>query len=227
MSAVNRVAWIACGVLLAAPVAAADYVQAPGSSLVFAGSYQGEVFTGRFPDFSTRLTFDPAQLAGSRLDVTIPLASATTANADYDTQLRGPAFFDAGTFTRARYSATRFRALGGNRYAADGTLSLRGLSRPVTLTFTWTPGARPVLDGKASVKRLDFGVGGGDWADTGLIANAIAISAKVMLQPAEPPAGSAPASPRQMANPAPAPAPRRAAPAPARHSALPARRPRR
>jgi polyisoprenoid-binding protein YceI len=173
-------------VLLAAsaPALAADYVQAPGSSLVFAGTYQGEVFTGRFPGFSTRVSFDPQQLAGAKLDVAIPIASATTANADYDGEMRGEAFFDAARFAQARYSATTFRALGGNRYAADGTLTLHGVSRPVTLTFTWTPGARPVLAGRATVKRLDFGVGSGDWADTSLIPNEIAVSTKVILQPA-------------------------------------------
>jgi YceI-like domain. len=63
-------------------------------------------------------------------------------------------------------------------------LSLHGVSKPVTLTFTWTPGAKPVLSGKATVKRLDFGVGGGDWADTSLLPNEIAVSTKVILQPA-------------------------------------------
>jgi polyisoprenoid-binding protein YceI len=131
------------------------------------------------------LTFDPAQLATSKLDVTIPLASATTANKDYDEQLRGDAFFDAGRYAQAHYVATKFRALGGDRYAADGILSLHGVSKPVTLTFTWTPGPQLVLAGKASVNRLDFGVGSGDWADTSLIPDAIAISTKVVLQPAK------------------------------------------
>lgn len=162
---------------------AADYTQAAGSSLVFAGSYQGQAFTGRFPGFGTRLTFDPARLATSRLDVTIPLASATTANKDYDEQMRGDAFFDAGKYAQAHYVATTFRALGGGRYAADGILSLHGVSKPVTLTFTWTPGTQPVLAGKASVNRLDFGIGSGDWADTSLIPNAIAISTKVVFTP--------------------------------------------
>jgi polyisoprenoid-binding protein YceI len=174
------------GLLAVATMAsAADYTQAAGSSLVFAGSYQGQVFTGRFPGFSTRLTFDPAHLATSKLDVTIPLASATTANKDYDEQMRGDAFFDAGRYAQAHYVATKFRALGGDRYAADGILSLHGVSKPVTLTFTWTPGPQPVLAGKASVNRLDFGVGSGDWADTSLIPDAIAISTKVVLQPAK------------------------------------------
>lgn len=167
--------------LVGLPAHAADYTQAPGSNLAFAGSYQGEVFSGKFPDFKTRLSFDPKQLARARLDVTIPLASAATSNADYDGELHGAAFFNAAQFPQARYTATSFRALGGNRYAALGTLSLRGVRKPVTLEFTWTPGARPVLAGKATVRRLSFGVGGGEWADTSLIPDAIAISTKVLF----------------------------------------------
>jgi polyisoprenoid-binding protein YceI len=127
------------GLLAVATMAsAADYTQAAGSSLVFAGSYQGQVFTGRFPGFSTRLTFDPAQLATSKLDVTIPLASATTANKDYDEQMRGDAFFDAGRYAQAHYVATKFRALGGDRYAADGILSLPPFHRIAGFSATTT-----------------------------------------------------------------------------------------
>lgn len=171
--------------LLSTPAMAADYVQAPGSSLAFGGTYQGEAFSGTFPGFETKLSFDPAQLAAARLDVAIPLAMATTGNPDYDGELRGEAFFDAARFPQARYTATKFRALGGNRYAADGTLSLHGASRPVTLTFEWTPGAMPVLSGRATVRRLEFGIGGGDWADTSLIPDAIAVSTKVVFRPAD------------------------------------------
>lgn len=178
---------IALAIVLAAVAplaAAADYVQAPGSTLNFSGSYQGEAFRGRFPGFSTRLRFDPARLAHARLEVTIPLTSATTGIADYDDELRGPAFFHSAKFSQAHYRASRFRHLGGDRYAAYGTLSLRGISRPVTLQFDWTPGARPVLAGQATVRRLDFGVGGGEWADTDILPNDIAIATRVVLQPA-------------------------------------------
>lgn len=171
--------------LAAAPAIAADYVQAPGSTLVFASKYDGEVFTGNFPGFATTLSFDPAKLEGSKLDVTIPLAGAKSGNADRDSTLQSADFFNVAKFAQARYTATKFRALGGDQYAADGTLSLRGVSKPVTLTFTWTPGAQPVLNGKATVKRLDFGVGGGDWADTKTIPNEVAISTKVLLAPAK------------------------------------------
>ncbi len=163
------------------PSFAADYAQAPGSTLAFATQYQGEVFVGRLPSFSTRLSFDPRKPAAAKLDVTIALAGVSIANDEGDEALRGPDFFKVGTFPQARFTATGFRSLGGNQYAADGTLSLRGASKPVTLTFDWTPGARPVLTGKATVRRLDFGVGGGDWADTDLIPNEVAVSTRVVF----------------------------------------------
>lgn len=168
-----------------APAFAADYVHAPGSTLTFATRYQGEVFVGRFPGFTVRMSFDPKQLAASKLDVTIPLAGVSVGNTDGEDTLRSTDFFDIAQFPQARFTASTFRSLGGNRYAADGTLSLRGASKPASLAFDWTPGAKPVLTGKSTVKRLEFGVGGGDWADTGLIPNEVAISTKVVLQPAK------------------------------------------
>jgi polyisoprenoid-binding protein YceI len=171
------------GLLLTGSTFAAEYAQTVGSTLGFSGKYQGEAFTGQFPGFVTTLSFDPAKLAGAKLDVTIPLATATTRNADYDSELRGASFFNSKKFPQARYTSTKFRALGGNKYAADGTLSLRGISKPVTLTFIWTAGAKPVLTGTAVVKRLEFGVGGGDWADVGVIPNDIRVTTKVVFQP--------------------------------------------
>jgi polyisoprenoid-binding protein YceI len=168
--------------LASAPAYAADYVQAPGSILVFASKYDGEIFTGSFPGFDTQFSFDPADLSTAKLDVSIPLAGAKSGNSDRDTTLQGADFFDVAKFTTAHYRADKFRALGGNQYAADGTLELRGVSQPVTFTFTWTAGAQPVLSGKATVNRLDFNVGGGDWADTKTIPNETAISTKVVLK---------------------------------------------
>jgi len=170
--------------MMGAPARAADYVQAPGSSLAFATKYDGEVFTGQFGGFDTRLSFDPQKLDQARLEVTIDLAGTTTGNRDRDSTLAGGDFFNVAKFAQARYVADSFRALGGNEYAADGELTLRGVSRPVTLHFSWTPGTPATLSGRATVKRLEFGVGGGDWADTGLIPDEVAISTRVFLHPA-------------------------------------------
>ena len=107
--------------MMATPAFATDYVQAPGSSLVFATKYDGEVFTGQFGGFSTKLSFDPVQLAAAKLDVTIQLVGTSTGNADRDSTLTGGDFFNVSKFAQARYVADRFRALGGDSGAGTDT----------------------------------------------------------------------------------------------------------
>ncbi|MBS3958498.1 MAG: YceI family protein [Xanthomonadaceae bacterium] len=182
-------------VLAAAPLAAtAQTAATPPATLVahagadavlgFASSYDGEAFEGRFARFEARIAFDPATASG-RFDVVIDLASAGTENDERDEVLLGPEFFDVGVLPQARYEATRFRKLADGRFVAEGTLQLRGVSQPVPLTFTWTAGATPVLEGEASVPRLAFGVGAGrDWRDTGLMPDAVTVRTRLRLQPA-------------------------------------------
>jgi polyisoprenoid-binding protein YceI len=167
-------------------VQAGDYVAQPGSTLGFTASYQDEAFEGSFARFTPAIRFDPADLASSRFDVRIVLASAGTDNAERDEMLLGSEFFDAAGVPEARYIATRFRALGGNRFVAEGTLSLRGVSKPVALAFTWTPGAKPVLAGEATLSRLAFKVGTGDWTDTELLPDAVKVKTRLVLAPKAP-----------------------------------------
>ncbi|MDO5504989.1 MAG: YceI family protein [Pseudoxanthomonas suwonensis] len=179
-------AWLAGVLVAAAPLLAnaSDWVQVDGSRLAFAGKYQGEVFTGMFPGFRTRLHFDPTQPEQARLEVDIPMAGVTTGNPEYDGEMRAAAFFDSAAFPQARFQAIGARPLADGRYAMDGTLRLRGISKPVTLTFEWTGGEQAVLFGRATLRRLEFGVGSGPWADTRMIPDEIAVSTRVRLVPA-------------------------------------------
>ena len=167
--------------LFAATANAAPWRVLPGSTLTFGTSFEGEAFEGSFAKFTPKIEFDPKQLAASRFDVAIELASADTKNDERDDALRGTGFFNSKKAPQARYLATKFRALGGNRYAADGALTLNGVSKPVTLEFTWTPGTQTVLAGSAAVKRLDFNVGTGEWSDTSELPNEVKIRTRLLL----------------------------------------------
>ena len=175
---------LACLFLLASGLAqGADFTSLPGSSLGFTASFQGKAVDGQFKRFVPQIRFDPAHLDLSRFDVSIDLASAGTGDGERDEMLQTEDFFNTRKLPQARFSASKFRALGGNRYAADGSLSLRGVSQPVTLSFTWTPGAKPVLVGDASLKRTAFGVGAGDWADTSELADGVKVHTRLLLAP--------------------------------------------
>jgi len=182
----SSVATALAAMLIAVSAHATDYVQTRGSALSFASKYDGMIFTCQFPEFSTRLRFDPGDPGNARLDVTIPLASVVTGNNERDSTLKTSDFFNIARFATARYTATDFRDLGGGRYAADGKLQLKGIEKPVTLTFTWEPGSPAILVGSASVKRLDFDVGINDWIDTKIIPDEVSIAVKVRLRPTGP-----------------------------------------
>lgn len=168
------------------PAAAQDWQMAKGSTLGFSSSFQGETFSGEFKRFSPKIRFDPNDLAGSRFDVAIDLASVDSRNAERDETLKTAEFFDVGKSATARYTASRFSALGNGRYRADGQLSLRGISKPVVLVFSWQPGKNTVLSGEATVKRLDYRVGSGDWSDTALLPNAVKVNTRLILAPLAP-----------------------------------------
>lgn len=170
----------------AAPPGAAPapraFTHGPGSMLGFSSSYDGESFDGRFDRFSTRIAFDPATATG-RFEVGIDLASARTENDERDEVLLGEEFFNALAVPQARYEASAFRRLPDGRFVADGTLTLRGVTRKVPLTFRWTTGAAPTLDGTATVPRLAFNVGTGDWDDTEALPDDVAVRTRLVLRP--------------------------------------------
>jgi polyisoprenoid-binding protein YceI len=179
-----RMLLLPLALLLTDVASAADWTTLPGSTLGFSGSFQGESFEGLFGKFTPQISFDPAHLEQGRFDVRIDLGTTDTRNQERDDMLRTAEFFDTRKQPEARFVASKFRALGGNRFVADGVLTLHGVSKPVSLTFTWTPGAKTVLDGQASLKRLDFAVGSGDWADTDVLPNEVKVKTHLLLAPA-------------------------------------------
>lgn len=163
---------------------AADYVQTTGSTLAFATKYQGETFTGKFNTFNTKLSLDPKNLVTAKLNVSINMLSATTNDKERDGYLSGVDFFDPKKFATATFASNNIKQTAPNQYVANGTLTIKGISKPSTFTFTTTTNAAGMqLSGKAIVKRLDYGVGGSsDWKDTSVIPNEVAVSTRVNLK---------------------------------------------
>jgi polyisoprenoid-binding protein YceI len=180
----KRLAILLLSLALPCAAAAADYtVQPAGSTLGFSNTFQGESFNGQFGQWTAAISYDPANLAGSKFDVEVTLASVKTGDADRDGALPGPDFFDTAKFPKAHFVTTGFRQSGG-KVIADGTLTLRGVTKPVSLEVTFKPqGSGATLDVAGTVKRLDFGVGTGDYADTSVIGGDVKVIAHLQLAP--------------------------------------------
>ena len=159
-------------------------VQPKESKLTFVGIQEGAEFTGVFERFTADIQFDPQDLAGSRFDVKIETASASTRSDDRDETLKSDDFFAVKQYPTAHYVADRFTAKGGNKFSATGKLTIRNVTRDVPIEFTFeSKDGSAWLKGGAQLKRLDFGVGQGDWKDTEQVGNEVKVNFVLLLKP--------------------------------------------
>ncbi len=146
-------------------------VEPSGSKIAFAGKHEKRAFTGEFQRWTAQIDFNPAKLDSAKAVVRIDLASAKTSSSYYDGTLPEADWFDIAKTSQATFTTKTFRSLGGDKYEGDGDLTLRGITKPVTLPFTLKiDGSKAVMDGKLSVKRLDFKLGANadpkaEWVD--------------------------------------------------------------
>lgn len=154
-----------------------NWVVAQGGTLGFSARWNGEPVDGRFSRWTANILFSPEALEASKIDVSIDLGSVDTGDSQRDGTLTDSDFFDTTRFAKATYRASKFKSLGGNRYRADGTLTLRGVTKSVPLAFTLDiTGDKARAKGTATIDRTSFGVGQGDYASTAEIAGPVAVS---------------------------------------------------
>ena len=120
---------------------------------------------GRFTDFSGTVQFDPAQPDRSSIDFTINAASVDTAAPDRDAHLRSDDFFAVGTFPTLTFVSSRVTRATDERFDVTGTLTIRGVSKELTLPVFYLGEAkdpwnnsRVGFESEVMVNRKDFGL---------------------------------------------------------------------
>lgn len=171
-------------VLLLAGLAPAPFAQAAEfnairadkSALTFTFTQMGVPVDGSFKKFAARIAFDPLQPGTAKAAIDLDLAGIDAGSPEANDEVAGKTWFDSKSFPRAEFVSTAVKALGGNRYEVAGTLTIKGRTRNVSAPFTLTPqGNGAAFDGAFVLKRADFAIGEGEWADFGTVANDIRI----------------------------------------------------
>lgn len=179
--AAATLACLAATTIAAEDTGAAVYKQAPGSSLTFTFTQLGSATQGRFGRFTTELNYDEKNLAASSLRVTVQIASIDTQDAERDGVLVTPELFDAQKHPVATFVATSL-VRGTSGLEAPGKLTIRGVTRDLRLPLAIKPTAAGLeLSGATSFKRLDFGIGQGDWQSTESVGDEVKVQYKVLM----------------------------------------------
>lgn len=162
------------------------YVLDPGrSTLEYTFTQAGAQNKGRFTRFPVTFDFSPDNLAASRLDVTVDIGSLDTGDKERDDTLRSEDLFAVAKFPQAHFAAAQINRT-ANGFEAVGKLTIRGVTHDVRVPFTFrtaTENGVPAgyMSGKTTLRRLDYGVGQGDWKATDQVANEVGVSFALRL----------------------------------------------
>ncbi|HET6954022.1 MAG TPA: YceI family protein [Acidimicrobiales bacterium] len=140
---------------------------------------------GSFSEFEGTGYFDAGDPARSHLRVTVQAASIDTRNPDRDAHLRSNDFFDMETYPEITFASTVVEPIGPGEYRVTGDLTIKGITRPVSVDFAYTGAAvdpfgnrRIGLEGTTVVNRKDWGV---SW-NAALEAGGVLVSEKITLE---------------------------------------------
>jgi len=137
------------------------------ANLAFSYNHLGYSTTeGRFGDWDGTLLIDKDTPANSSIEFTVDVASLDTFWADRYKHLLSPDFFDAEKFPSATFKSTQVEQVGENQLEVTGDLTIKGITKPVTLDVNVTAlGEHPMAKKEAAgfaistvVKRSDFGM---------------------------------------------------------------------
>jgi polyisoprenoid-binding protein YceI len=143
---------------------------------------------GRFSQFEGRIDFDEAEPENSSVAVTIDAASIDTNEPDRDKHLRSGDFFDSDAHPHITFKSTRVVRADANRFAVSGPLTIRGISKDITLPVTflglatdpWGK-ARAGFETEITINRKDFGLTWNAALETGgfLVGDDVKISLSI------------------------------------------------
>lgn len=145
---------------------------------------------GTFDDYDAEILFDPNDLEGSSISVTIPIESVNTKNDRRDNHLMSEDFFNAEQWSNMTFESNTIEQTGDNQFVAKGQLTIRDVTRDFELPFELLG----VMDhpmkenmkvagivASAELMRTDFGVGVGDWAATAVVGDKVNIDLNLEL----------------------------------------------
>jgi polyisoprenoid-binding protein YceI len=120
---------------------------------------------GRFNDVTTSGDIDPDNPSASNVEVTIDVASLNTHNAQRDNDLRSSNFLELDKYPTITFRSTKIEPAGQDQYTMTGDLTIKGITRPVTLRIVRygeirdaRMGHRIAYSAEGEINRKDFGM---------------------------------------------------------------------
>ncbi len=139
---------------------------------------------GKFTDFDGIIHFDPNNLKESKADFSISINSVDTNDGKRDKHLKSKDFFDVKNYSDMTFQSIKFEKKTNKDYLIHGKLTIKDKTKDIVLQMKITGEMEhPMMKGTiilgvvidATINRLDYGVGTGNWAATMVVGNEVKI----------------------------------------------------
>lgn len=178
--------------LLAAAFALPSYAQSPQkivadkSHIRFAFKQMNVPVEGRFRKFDATVAFDPRKPEATKAEFEVDLGSIDLGNAEGETEARRKPWLNVEAFPKAKFVAAAVKATGPGRFEATGPLAIKGTTQNITAPFTLVDaGGMRTVEGQFALRRLQFRIGEGPWADTDTVADEVTVRFKFVIPSTE------------------------------------------
>ncbi|MDI6031798.1 YceI family protein [Flavobacterium sp. LB2P84] len=145
--------------------------------------------SGKFSKFDATIEAEDHDFENAKIEFTGAIDSVTTGNADRDTHLLSPDFFDAAQFPEIKFSATSFTKINEGEYELVGDLSLHGVTKSVKLAAEYGGlmkdpwgNTKMALALEGKINRKDWGLNWNSALETGGVLVSEEVRLNIELQ---------------------------------------------
>lgn len=145
--------------------------------------------SGKFSKFDATIEAEDNDFENAKIEFTGAIDSVTTGNADRDTHLLSPDFFDAAQFPEIKFSATSFTKINEGEYELVGNLTLHGVTKSVKLAAEYGGlmkdpwgNTKMALALEGKINRKDWGLNWNSALETGGVLVSEEVRLNIELQ---------------------------------------------
>ncbi len=173
---------IASSVLPAAP----EWRIAPKETkVIFHAKQMGTPVTGKIPIGDNHIIFDPDNMAGNSVTLTIPAKDVTAGTAKKDNTLHGADWLDVENHPKITFQSHQIKHIKGQEYQVQGELTIRQITARLAFPFTLkiVPDGnqnKAIMQADFTLNRLNWKLGRNDWADTSIVPAEVKIEIRLI-----------------------------------------------
>lgn len=157
-------------------------IDAAKSSVKFVFTQMNVSVEGQFKKFSADIVFDAVKPEASKVSMAVDLLSTDAGSGDANQAVQTKDWFNTAAFSKATFSSAQIKALGNGHFQAQGEFGLKGRKAAMSVPFTVRADtAGQWLEGNFPLSRLAWKIGEGDWADVGVVADAVQVKFKIFV----------------------------------------------